>query len=144
MDLREQDKRQRTDLALNLDYSNSRFYVKPCFRRSLEELVGLEKSDSLTDYGVYGTMGGGFHVPFFGDDEGKYVARKNVMNLEVGYKDSLYVKPVVKLEVDYSEYDFEDYDFDSYSSGAGFSRTKSALSNLYMNMSIPVKFGRIV
>ncbi len=143
VDLREQDKRQRTDLALNLDYSNSRFYVKPCFRRSLEELVGLEKSDSLTDYGVYGTMGGGFHVPFFGDDEGKYVARKNVMNLEVGYKDSLYVKPVVKLEVDYSEYDFEDYDFDSYSSGAGFSRTKSALSNLYMNMSIPVKFGRM-
>jgi len=142
IDLNEIDKRQRSDVKVDLEYSNSLFYLKPIFTRSLVEIVGLENSDSLEEDGVYSNVSSGFHFPFYDKNPGKYVSRNNIIDIELGHKTSSIFNPAVKCEVNYREYDFEDYDFDSYSSNTDFSRTKSALSSLNMKMYLPIKFGR--
>ncbi len=139
--LEELEKQQNSSAKLEMNYLNSLFYLRPRYNTSSREFVEMMGGDTFDSTGVYGTLKGGFHMPFSRRDDTKYIERINGTGAVFGLKIFDYIVPEYSIDIDYKENGFRDFE-DNTASGSGFSRTKDSISSLATGIRLPVFLNR--
>jgi len=139
--LNESEKKQESDGKIELDYSNSLFYLRPRVNSGSSEIVQLEGPDRYDATGVNGPVKGNFYLPFSKSDNLKYLERNNGTGLVFGIKFLKYFLPEYSMGIDYKENGFKDYK-DTQAVVQGFNRSKNSMSNLMTDIKVPVQLNK--
>jgi hypothetical protein len=136
------EKRQRTDIKYNLDYTHRVFYFRPTFQAGSEEVVAwVGKAQSNRTDLIYNFQGD-YHVPFLYNKNCRYVERNKNFSLSAGLSDFGYVAPGYKVDIQYFENKFRDINLE-IASGNGYKRAKDAQTLVATTIDLPVYFYKV-
>ena len=133
----ERDRRQRSELLVQLNYTGKYFFLRPKLAIMSEEIVDIQGERRSEEAGIKNDLSGGYHLPFTGRDM-KYLERKNGSELVIGFSGEGIVMPELTLSADYREESFSDYDEEINSSKGTFLRSRDAGSYFSTRVRIPV------
>ena len=136
--LSEQEKRQKADANLNVNYTNSLFFVRPEVGLGTEEIVRLNGKTSMSDTEVLSAVSGDYHIPFLTQDSMKYTERNKKIQASAGIRDEHVISPKYKIELSYLENRFRDYDETEKTASEKFSRSRDARSFILSEISLPL------
>ena len=143
--LQESEKKQSSNIKIEMEYSNSLFFLRPSINTSQSEIVELKGGDISNKYnesGVAKDMSGNFHLPYSSGDNSKLLERINGANITIGTKGFKYLSPEYSSDVNYQENGFKDYINDE-PINQGFNRFKNSMSNLLTGIKLPIHLGKI-
>ena len=140
--LSETEKTQSSNVNVEMEYSNTLFFIRPKLNSSQSEVVQLKGSDKYNETGIMKDINGNFHLPYFYGDDSKLLERINGANITIGTKGFKYLSPEYSSDINYQENDFKDY-MDDEPINQGFNRYKNSMSNLLTGIKIPIHLGKI-
>ena len=132
----EKEKRQRTDMILEMQYTNSLLYVKPSVNIGSEEIVALAGKGTNNEMGIVSDVSSDFHFPFVYNGDQKFVERNKRFGFIAGVQKTKIVAPEYKMEVNYFENRFRDLGAAELSD-AEYPRTKGARGYVSTNITVP-------
>lgn len=138
----EKDKRQRSELLMQLDYAGKYFFIKPKFTTLSEEVVEIKGYKRTEETGIKDDLNGGYHMPFTGKDV-KYLERKQGFELAFGLPGKFILAPEITLTADYREDSFSDYDEAITSSNRTFLRSRDAGTFFSSRLRFPFRLNDI-
>ncbi|MCL1834495.1 MAG: hypothetical protein FWG49_08355, partial [Leptospirales bacterium] len=141
--LSETEKTQSSNIKLEMEYSNSLFFLKPRLNTSQSEIVQLNGSEKYNEVGITKGVNGNFHLPYFHGDNSKLLERINGANMTIGAKGFKYLSPEYSADINYQENDFKDYMEGDEPINHGFYRYKNSMSNLLTGIKVPIHLGKI-
>ncbi|NCC45073.1 MAG: hypothetical protein EOM18_16175 [Clostridia bacterium] len=132
----ERDKRQRSELLVQLNYTGKYFFLRPKLAIMSEEVVDIRGDRRSEEAGIKGDLAGGYNLPFTGKDM-KYLERKNGSEVIIGFPGEGIVMPELTFSADYREESFSDYDTEVLSPNGRFVRSRDAGSYFLTRMRVP-------
>jgi hypothetical protein len=138
----EKDRRQRSELLVQLDYAGKYFFLRPKMTAASEEVVEIKGDKRSEEAGINDELSGGYNIPFTGKDM-KYLERKQGAELVFGLPGNFFISPEVTLSADYREESFSDYDEAIVSTKGTFFRSRDAGTLFSSRIRIPFKLEEI-
>ena len=136
------EKRQRSDIKYNLDYTHRVFYFRPSIQAGSEEVVAwIGKSQSNRTDLLY-NFKGDYHVPFVYNRNCRYVERNKNFSVLAGLTDFSYAAAAYKVDIQYFENKFRDVNLEA-ASQYGYKRVKDAQTLVATNIDFPIYFHKI-
>lgn len=133
----ELEKRQRSDIKYNLDYTHRVFYLRPAIQAGSEEVVAwIGKSQSNRTDLLY-NFKGDYHIPFVYNRNCRYVERNKNISVTAGLTDFSYAAAGYKVDIQYFENRFRDFNLES-ASQYGYKRAKDAQTLVGTSIDIPL------
>ncbi|MBP7735120.1 MAG: hypothetical protein KA369_04030 [Spirochaetes bacterium] len=136
------EKRQRSDIKYNLDYTHRVFYVRPAIQVGSEEIVAWIGKSQFNRTDLLYNFRGDYHFPFVYNSNCRYVERSKNLSLSAGLSDFSYIAPGYKIDIQYFENKFRDFNLES-ASQYGYKRAKDAQTLVATTIDIPVYFYKI-
>ncbi len=140
--LKERDKRQKSQLSIDLNYGNRFFYFNPTMRIESEEIVRMYGKSELNQTEVKYSVNGDYHFPFVYNKDCKYVSRDKRLTAAIGIERRFLVSPEYRIEIQYNEGGFRDYEI-SEVPFYEFQRSRDVRSEVSTEISIPFNMDKI-
>jgi hypothetical protein len=136
--LREDEKRQKTDTHISLDYQCKAFYLRPQISFGSQEIVAFRGRGAVNDTEIREDFAGDYHFPYDYTGDLKFVERSKKGSLTLGTNYWKYVSPSYIFNIQYLENRFGDS-----APGEGtsrFDRERDARSLISTQLVIPINF----
>ncbi len=139
--LEENEKRQKTDTGIGLNYQCKAFYLKPQISFGSEEIVSLSGRSEVTGTEINSDVRGDYHFPYDYTDDFKFVDRNKKGSLLLGTNYCKYLSPFYLFNIQYQENKFGDYpDSEDMSR---FDRDRDSRSYISTQFSVPINLSLI-
>ncbi len=140
--LKERDKRQKSQLNLDISYSNKYFYFNPQMEIDSEEIVRMYGKSELNQTEVKYAVNGDYHFPFIYNKDCKFVSRGKRFTAALGLERRFMVSPEYRIEIQYNENGFRDYDAEEVPYYE-FQRSRDVRSQVSTEIAVPFNLSKI-